>query len=367
MKFNIEKLEKHLKDGYVSKRQHSSGDLFILNYTPKTQFDWMWDDITIQCRGLIVDSQYNIVQRPFKKFFTVEQITQLRNSVHNLFGIKFKDIESIQFMRFDKLDGSLGILYWDKNKDDFQIATRGSFESPQAFKASEILLKYNTSSLNTKKFTYLFEIVYPENRVVVDYGLEEKLVLVAVIDNETGDDVWEEFDRIKDENIFPVAKEFDSLTLSELANLPQIDNSEGFVLVSPNGFRLKYKYEEYKKLHRLLTGVTELSIWEALKNNNPYNLDTIPDEFYDWYTKVKLDLEHRYWEIETGIKVTYGEIKKYNPNITRKELAISLKNYKYRSAIFNIIDGKDYSQIIWNELRPTGGGTVFKIVSSEAD
>ena len=42
--------------------------------------------------------------------------------------------------------------------------------------------------------TYLFEIIYPENRIVVDYGDYKGLVLIDVIDNETGKSDLQEFD-----------------------------------------------------------------------------------------------------------------------------------------------------------------------------
>ena len=33
----------------------------------------MWDEITLQCRGLVTDNEGNVVARPFKKFFNIEE------------------------------------------------------------------------------------------------------------------------------------------------------------------------------------------------------------------------------------------------------------------------------------------------------
>ena len=87
------------------------------------------------------------------------------------------------FEVYEKLDGSLGILYW--LGDEPYIATRGSFESPQAQIATELLRAYDLSGLDRRR-TYLFEIIYPENRIVVNYDDRRELVLLAIIDTATG-------------------------------------------------------------------------------------------------------------------------------------------------------------------------------------
>src|SRR5690606_7498150 len=100
---------------------------------------------------------------------------------------------------------------------------------------------------------YIFEVLYPANRIVVDYGNTNELRLLAVINNETGIDNWDEFNKYP----FVKANEYPQYkSLSDLKDIPY-NNDEGLVLVFPNGFRLKYKHEEYKRLHRLLTGVNE--------------------------------------------------------------------------------------------------------------
>lgn len=106
---------------------------------------------TKACRGLIVDAENWIVQRPFEKFFSIEQLEP--------------------FDVYDKLDGSLGILYWVG--DEPAIATRGSFISDQAKRGTEFLRARKDLNLD-RRYTYLFEIIYPENRVVVNYGDQSK-------------------------------------------------------------------------------------------------------------------------------------------------------------------------------------------------
>ena len=79
-----------------------------------------------------------------------------------------------------KFDGSLIIV----SEGGKYIATRGSFESEQAEMAKKII-KEKGYSFN-KHLTYLFELIHPNNRIVVDYGDSIKLVLLGVIETSNG-------------------------------------------------------------------------------------------------------------------------------------------------------------------------------------
>ena len=74
------------------------------------------------------------------------------------------------------------------------MATRWSFTSEQAIRGMEIL-KRNYPVFDKvwmKEYAYLVEIIYPENRIVVDYG-KEKITLLSVVLNE-GYDCWKPTD-----------------------------------------------------------------------------------------------------------------------------------------------------------------------------
>ena len=67
--FSEEDLLKAIEDKLVTQRKHPQFDLWIYNYTPQAQYSRTWNDVTINCRGLILDGNADIVARPFKKFF----------------------------------------------------------------------------------------------------------------------------------------------------------------------------------------------------------------------------------------------------------------------------------------------------------
>ena len=101
MKIKIDK--KLIDDGYITCRKHPEVDYYVYNYTPKTQFNSFWNEQTRICRGLILDGEGNIIAKPFSKFFNIGEYNQ-----HSFLG---KIPNYSYFDIFDKLDGSLGILY----------------------------------------------------------------------------------------------------------------------------------------------------------------------------------------------------------------------------------------------------------------
>jgi RNA ligase len=160
----LDLLNKYFDEGLVVKQTHPTLPLTIWNYSLKTQYDNLWDEVTLQARGLVTDENGNVVARTFKKFFNLEEK---------------KFTPTSDFDVYEKMDGSLGIFFYYEG--GWIMATRGSFTSDQAVKGYEMMFKYDFTSLH-KNYTYLFEIIYPENRIVVQYDFED-LVLLGMIEN----------------------------------------------------------------------------------------------------------------------------------------------------------------------------------------
>ncbi|GIH79629.1 hypothetical protein [Planobispora longispora] len=51
--------------GLVREQAHPELPLRILNYTEKAQAERAWNEVTLACRGLIVDDDGRVVARPF--------------------------------------------------------------------------------------------------------------------------------------------------------------------------------------------------------------------------------------------------------------------------------------------------------------
>lgn len=333
---DMEHLKKYVAKGIITEQKHPVSELLIYNYTPIVQYGKLWDEVTMACRGLIVKPNGRVVAQPFMKFFNYGEYKGALPAGERIIS--------------EKLDGSLGICY--PHKGVLSIATRGSFVSEQAKEGDKMLQEYikaNGLEWYDERYTYLFEIIYPANRIVVDYKGARRLVLLAVINTNDGTELNPADTGYKD-----VATRFDGDTPIEDLLLNQKPNQEGYVVRFSNGMRLKFKFDEYVRLHRLLTNVSTKTIWEMLKNEQPIEqiLDNVPDEFYEWVREQADKLKADFTDIEFAAQNTLRHVQ-HLP--TRKEVAadVVMQNMPLiRAVVFAMLDGKEYRQIIWKSLRP---------------
>jgi RNA ligase len=331
---NFTILKKYIDDGLVVKQDHPTLPLSIYNYSRTCQYDKLWDDITLQCRGLVLDGENNVIAKPFPKFFNMEELSD-------------SEIPNESFEAFEKMDGSLGICFYYES--EWHIATRGSFTSEQAIRGRELLNKYNYKNGLISGYTYLFEIIYPENRIVVNYGDYEGLVVLAAYHNETGREV--SIDEMDNEG-FDVVKKYDGV--NDFTKLKGIisNDAEGYVIRFKSGMRMKIKGDEYVRLHRILTNFSTTDIWELLKTKGNLNefLERVPDEFDTWVKETVKDLMIRYENIEKDYFEIFSNLK--SQGLNRKEFAIKAIHYRHPSVLFYMLDGKNYSDIIWKIIKP---------------
>jgi RNA ligase len=129
---------------------------------------------------------------------------------------------------------------------------------------------------------------------------------------------------------------------------------------------LKIKFDEYKRLHKILTGVSPKSIWEVLKDTGDLSaiLENVPDEFYKWVTETAENIENSYYAIED---VALEEFKKIieivypqDPHRKNRKLwAEEIKKMTHPQIGFAMLDGKEYCDLIYKLVKPKGG-EVFK-------
>lgn len=325
-------LHKYKEEGKLYSQVHPTLPLTIWNYTLEVQYEGLWDDITLMCRGLVTDDQGNIVARPFKKFFNIEEN---------------KHTPTDDFEVFEKLDGSLIIVFWYAG--EMVVASRGSFTSDHVGWATEIIKeKYLSFKDNiSTKLTYCFELIHPENRIVVDYGDQKDLILTAINYTDSG-----EYNGRWWPGLQPV-KVYTGLDWKNIKNF-NWKNSEGFVVRFSNGDRCKIKFEDYIRLHRIMTNISEKRIWKALSEGQPITsiLENVPDEFFEEVHGIEQDFLNKYDGIESDSEVVAYYYKK--SNMSRKEIAEEVLRRRKNTAsiIFAMLDEKDYSQIIWKMLKP---------------
>lgn len=320
MKFDLSILNKYVKDTIVCVEKHPDADLYIYGYYNEPGKKCVWDDISIHCRGMIVDGHGNVVEHPFKKFWTFKQYLTPKTILLNENQIKRIPEGKIRIL--EKIDGTMCTLYWINDKP--YLATQRSFTNTKALEATKILYDRHAEDIKKldRRFTYIFEAVYPESNVLIDYGDTRDLYLIGIIDKETMNPV-----ELPDIG-FPVARDFTSqyghlakLTELEALNLP---NMEGFVIYYENGEMIKLKFPWYKAAHRLLDNiffsdknyyrnqrdlrallhlpeikVSNIDVWESLVNGDIelYTIKSrVPSYFYlmgfeNWLKQIRESIQ----------------------------------------------------------------------------
>lgn len=330
--FDREKLHALVAEGWLRTQRHPEADLWIYNYSEKTQSEKHWTPETLACRGLILDAEGGIVARPFPKFFNLHELPGFNPADHGDYTVT------------EKLDGSLGIAYWIEGETDPRIATRGSFTSEQAIEGTRMIQGRELEQ--EYDFTPLFEILYPSNRIVCDYGDRRELVFLDAIDNETGEGGYS-----YPEWIWGCVEHHGMVPLSELVGSER-PNCEGYVVSFDSGTRIKIKHADYVRLHRIITGVNARHIWDALRQGqDPVSeLEGVPDEIFGWIDSTTAALRDEY---KAQLASAHALFKGKPPTEDRREIAEYFKRSGGNPAVlFRLLDGKDPSELIWKAIKP---------------
>ncbi|WP_164462271.1 RNA ligase [Bacillus sp. FJAT-42376] len=240
---------KEVESKFITRRHHPEHPhIVILNYTEHATYEKRWNEVTLHCRGLIIDeASGEVLARPFPKFFNHGEMPELESE------IPFSETPEFTV----KQDGSLGICY--RVNDKLYWATRGSFESEQAKAAQQIWDRQYAHVQVPHEITLLVEIIHPATRVVVDYNGMSDLIIIGAINRFTGHDYpYNELQELGKALGMQVTEQI-KLTVEEAIKLKEtIDhNSEGWVLRWPNGMRLKIKGSSYLDIHKIAYGLSD--------------------------------------------------------------------------------------------------------------
>jgi RNA ligase len=277
--FDLDTLREYESHGLVKSSADALG-FTVWCYTQTTAYGRHWDPVTRACRGLILSPDGDLVARPFPKF-------------HN-YGEPEATLERGAFYAFDKMDGTLIVV---GNHDGTPVvSTKGSFGTWHSAAARDLLFGFAPPEGHTA----IFELIHPDNRIVVDYEGYEGLIFLGGLTNETGADtdlpeiVAEEWGWHGD----VVARRQFNLQnmLSTIQNPEAGPNREGFVVAwrreNEPWNRVKLKFAQYVGLHRIMTGLTNRRVWEAMVDGTfDAFLEVIPDEMFDDVTAVAAGID----------------------------------------------------------------------------
>jgi len=160
-------------------------------------------------------------------------------------------------------------------------------------------------------------------------------------------------------------------------------NREGYVLTytecAPiHQVKVKVKFADYVRMHRIVTGVSPKAIWEMLASgSNLEQLEDTPEHFrkwaFQWRDKL-VDEFNAIWdeakkvadETESKVrmfeKTTEAVMLPMDAKEYRKSLALLYQRHapKLLPVLFAMLDGQNPMPIIWKMIKPRGDDQSFR-------
>lgn len=247
-------LAEAVRERLVLARRHPTFPITIYSYSTKAQWSRAWTPVTVRCRGLVVHDDGRVLARGWDKFF-------------ELSGAGSGLDPDVEVEATDKLDGSFVLLIDDLTVGPAFMCTRSGFANTQSVHATALWRSRYAGRWDPPVgWTVLFEVLFPANRIVVDYGPLDDLVLLGAVRTATGEAIGPQ-DPLLSGWPGPRTAVLFRGALADALALPSRPGTEGMVLrvlgTAP-AVLAKVKERTYKDLHFRLTETSERDVWERM-------------------------------------------------------------------------------------------------------
>ncbi len=335
--------------GLCKRQRHPRLPLWIYNYSQKAQFEYSaasWPEPLRDARGLILTADGRVAARGFRKFFNLSQLERLPAGRPEF---------------WEKSDGSLLLAF--QYEGERVCSTRGSFDSPQALWAHQWLQREHPEWMPPPRITFCFEAVFPGNRIVVDYGGTEELVLLAALDSQTALDRDEAIVHAQDR--FRRARFYGELDASTIP----AEDGEGFVLRWPDSTRAKVKLDEYVRMHRLIFTTSSRTIWAALRagESPEQQAANLPAQMRAWIAEYAARLRAGHAGVVATAQAQLAEARAAGLlDGPRAAFAAWAKAQKPSpKLLFSLADGHSVDDVVWRMIEPEFERPVWAIEPEE--
>lgn len=306
-------------------------DLVMLNYTQGISQPC---EIVNEARGLILDaaSDFRVVRYGFYRFYNASE-----PGAATLTG---------KLSISEKIDGSLVMFYYYKN--EWHMSTRSTFDARDAVVGEfgfsfESIIKEAMNEVGmtfdelNRNYTYVFELVSPQSRVIIYYP-NTRLYFLMARDNNTLEEV--EIEHISN---CPTPRTFSFSNLNEITNfVSQFDGFEfeGVVVKDENNNRLKVKNLNWLKLHKLHNNgrITDELILEMIMSGEDAEYLSYFPENTERFKKLK---DFYCYTLTEAAQLDKKEFAKIYP--IKKDFALRVQKFcsgSYVAEMFKAYDGR---------------------------
>jgi RNA ligase len=319
------------KDGYV---------VFNYVYADNETFPPVIDADTAirrECRGIICDEKTGyVISRPLHKFFNLYEKEETQTVDLTQPHVLLSKVDGSFIRPFKTSDG---ILHWGTKMGETDISNM-----VKQFLAEHSNYVEFAKSICDADFTPVFEFLSRKQQIVIDYGPNDRLVLLAVRCNITGR--YFTYNQLKNISNSWNIELIDQLNfngnLSDLVDwVRQQSGIEGFVISFDDGHKVKLKCDEYVMLHKVKENVmNDRSVMKLI-------IDEKLDDLYSLLIPVdKERVEKWHHSVNTRVLAIAHELydlKNVVEKMTKKNFALTTGNTvsrMYRTIMFNVWDNK---------------------------
>jgi GTP cyclohydrolase II len=257
--------------------------IFVLKYKKKVFYDNLWNEYIAECRGTIVDADFNIVAYPFTKIYN--------------YGIEKEApvlADDTKVTAFRKVNGFMVACTWYNG--DILVSTTGSTDSPYVAMAKEMMLTHASwadwqlafNRADMDGMTFMFECVHPADPHIIPEKAGMYLLGYRenVFGSKVGHDPFVLQDLARSLNCYFA----ESLTtnMARIKQLAKECKHEGYVFYTDEGVSAKIKSPYY------LT-----SKWVA---RNPRT-----DKLVDLNKDIKHNIDEEYYPLVDAIRANIVE------------------------------------------------------------
>jgi hypothetical protein len=278
-----EELKKYVETSGLVNMKEAGPGIYVLKYKKKVFYNNLWNDYIAECRGTIVNADFDIVSYPFTKIYN--------------YGIEkeapvFSEIDTI-VTAFRKVNGFMVSLTW--HAGEVLVSTTGSTSGDFVDMAREMMLKHMCwadwqmalMADDCRDMTFMFECVHPNDPHIVPE--QPGMYILGYREKTWGSRVGHEPAVLEQlaEMFHCFETECYHLTVSALKNLVKAVKHEGFVFYDEYGVGAKIK-SPYYLTSKWVARNPRTDKLVDMKNDIKHNID---EEYYGLIDAIRLNIE----------------------------------------------------------------------------
>ena len=278
-----DELKKYVESSNLVNMKECGDGIYVLKYKKKVFYDNLWNEYIAECRGSIVDKDFNLVSYPFTKIYNygIEKEAPVLD-------------DGTQVTAFRKVNGFMIAI--TVHNGELLISTTGSTDNDYVNYAKEMMVTHapmadwlmTLNTTDTAGMTFMFECVHPSDPHIVPE--KPGMYLLGYRENSWGSKVGHNPFVIQDLASMLNCFRAESITTNmiRLKELAKECKHEGYVFYTADGVSAKIKSPYY------LT-----SKWVA---RNPRT-----DKLVDLNKDIKHQLDEEYYPLVDAIRANIVE------------------------------------------------------------